>query len=105
MSRGRKEAKHVRSILGDILSRLETNAKKGSSVGEAWHAATDDQTRAHARAISLKNNVLTVVVRDSVWLYKMMLEKKSLLERFNGNYKGRKKAADIKFRVGASEFL
>ena len=100
----RKEAKHVKGILDGILSKLETSTRKGNAVSEAWAEAADEKTRAHARPVSIKNGVLTVVVQDSVWLYKLLLEKQKLLEKFNEKYAGRKKAADMRFRVGASEF-
>lgn len=101
----KKETRHVRSILDGLISKLETGAKKGNAITEAWNGAADEETKAHARAVSLKGGVLTVVVQDSVWLYKMLLEKKKILGKFNDNYSGRKKAAEIKFRVGASEFI
>lgn len=100
----KKEARHVKGILDGILSKLETGKRKGNAVSEAWMKAAGEETRAHARPVNIKNGVLTVVVQDSVWLYKLLLEKRKLLERFNENYPGRKKAADMRFRVGASEF-
>ena len=101
----KRDARHVRSILDGLISKLETGAKKGNAILDAWNASADETTRAHARAVSLKGGVLTVVVQDSVWLYKLLLEKKSVLNRFNDNYSGRKKAAEMRLRVGASEFI
>ncbi|MDD3088562.1 MAG: DUF721 domain-containing protein [Candidatus Omnitrophica bacterium] len=96
----KKEARHVRGILGGILSRLEKGASKTNAISEAWCAAADEETRDHARPVSMKNGVLVVLVRDSVWLYKMTLNKKRMLKEFNDHYKGRKKALEIRFRVG-----
>lgn len=101
----KREAKHVRSVLDGLISKLETGAKKGNAVLEAWNASIDEKTRMHARAVSLKGTVLTIVVQDSVWLHKLTMEKRNILRKFNENYSGRKKAAEARFRVGAAEFI
>ena len=41
-----------------------------------------------------------VIVENSSWLYKLTLEKKRTIEKFNEGYPGRKKVKDIRFRVG-----
>lgn len=101
----KREAKHVRGILDELLRKIETGAKKTNAVSEAWRDAIDEEIRAHARPISMKNGVLMIAAQDSVWAYKLMLEKKEIIKKFNEKYTGRKKATEIRLRVGAAENL
>ena len=64
-------------------------------------AATSEEIREHARPASFKNGILLVIVANSAWLYKLSLEKKTTLEKFNEEYAGKRKAEDIRFRVGS----
>lgn len=98
----KQEARHVKGVLDGLLKKWEEGAvKKGTAVRQAWMAAAGDEARKHAHAVSLKNGALMVIVENSVWLYKLTLDKKDILERFNETYSGRKKARDIRFRVGS----
>lgn len=101
----KKETKHVRGILDGLLRKIESGAKKTTAVSEAWIEAADEETKAHARPVCLKNGIMTVAVENSVWMYKLMLEKKEIIRKFNEKYSGRKKATEIRFRVGAAENL
>ncbi|GEM_PF-769690 len=97
----KSNAGHIGKILDGLLRTWERGpARKGDAVRAAWAAATKGETKKHARPISLKRGVLLVLVEDSSWLYELTIEKKDILKRFNENYTGRKKAADIRFRVG-----
>jgi len=94
--------KHVRGVLDGLLRKWEQGpVKKGSAVRKAWLDAAEDEVSAHARPVSLKNGTLLILVENSSWLYKLTMEKKDILRKFNENYTGRKKAADIRFRIGA----
>lgn len=96
--------RHVRGILDGLLRKWEQGAvRKGNAVRMAWAAATEDKTATHTRPISLKNGTLLILVENSSWLYKLTMEKKNTLEKFNKHYTGRKKAADIRFRIGTLE--
>ena len=98
-----KKARHIRNVVDDLLNRWEkTTVKKGNAVREAWSEITEEETKKHARPVSLKNGTLMVMVDNSSWLYKMTLEKNNVLQKFNKAYKGRKKARDIRFRIGAT---
>lgn len=97
----KRDARHVRGIVDDLIQRWEHGAvKKTNAVMGAWCEAVEERTRKHTRPISLKNGVLMVIVENSSWLYELTLEKKGIIEKFNDGYTGRKKAKDIRFRVG-----
>ncbi len=100
----RKDARHVGGILDGLITKLEKGAvKKGNAVRMAWRAASGEETAKHTRPVSLKNGVLMVIVENSVWLYKLTLEKMDIMNKFNNVYTGRKKANNIRFRVGSTD--
>lgn len=99
-----QKAKHVRGVVGDLLKKWEDGAvKKGTALRDAWMESIDEKVKGHARPISMKRGILLVEVEDSVWLYKLTLEKRKILDRFNEKYTGRIKAKDMRCRVGTLE--
>lgn len=98
----KKETRHVGGIVDDLLQKWETGkAKKGNAVKDAWIKAVGKNINDHAHPVNFRNNNLTVIVDNSTWLYKLTIEKKELLRKFNEEYSGRKKAENIRFRVGS----
>lgn len=93
---------HVRQVLDDLLAKWEKGEKsKGNAVREAWAQAVGEEIKKNTRPVSLKNNIMVVIVEESSWLYKLTLEKRNILNRFNEHYRGRKKPAEIRFRIGS----
>ena len=100
----KRDAGHVRGILDGLIRKWEDGSyKKSNAVMDAWKIAAGEEMLKHARPVSLKKGVMMVIVEDSVWLYSLTIEKRTLLDRFNKNYTGKKKAKDIRFRVGAAD--
>lgn len=97
----KKEAKHVGSVLDDLLAKWgKERVERRDLVMAAWKAAVPDDERKHARPVSLKRGILMVAVENPAWLYKFTLEKRETMKRFNENYAGKRKAKDIRFRIG-----
>lgn len=97
-----KKNEHVRFVLDDLLKKWDKEkVGKGKAVREAWVYAAGEKTVKQSKPVSLKKGVLVVVVEDTSWLYRLTLEKRTLLSKFNEKYPGRKKAVDIRFRVGS----
>ncbi len=97
----KKNSGHIGGIIEGFIKKLaEGSAKRANSVTSAWIASTEKETQRNAAPVSLKNGVLIVLVENSTWMYKLMLEKRELLKNINENYAGRKKIKDIRFRVG-----
>ncbi|MGB2600265.1 MAG: DUF721 domain-containing protein [Candidatus Omnitrophota bacterium] len=97
----KRNAKNIGRIVDGLIRKWQTGSKeRGKAIGDAWKAATNEETRSKTQLVSYKNGTLTVIVVDSPWLYKLTLEKRGIVEKFNQNYKGKKKAQDIRFRVG-----
>lgn len=98
----KKETRHVRGIVDDLLQQLGAGkAKKGNAVKDAWSQAVGKKINDHAHPVNFRNKNLTVIVDNSTWLYKLTIEKRDILQKFNEAYEGRKKAEDIRFRVGS----
>ncbi len=101
----RKEVKHVRGVVEKLLQKWQGGTvKKGSAIRQAWTAAMKEEAKGQAWPIDLKNGVLTVNVGNSAWLYTLTMEKKNIINRFNENYTGRKKAKTIRFRIGVTDY-
>ncbi|HPN72386.1 MAG TPA: DUF721 domain-containing protein [Candidatus Omnitrophota bacterium] len=93
---------HVKQVLDGLIARWEKDrVKKGGAVAEAWAHAAGEDGKKHSKPVSLKNGTLVVLTEDSSWLYRFTLEKRTILSRFNEKYGGRKKPADIRFRIGS----
>ncbi|MFH1846110.1 MAG: DUF721 domain-containing protein [Candidatus Omnitrophota bacterium] len=97
----KEQARHVKGVVENILRKWEKGkVKRGSAVKAAWLEAVDSKAKQHTRPVSFKNGTLMAIVENSSWLYKMTLDKRKMLLEFNKHYTGRKKAKDIRFRVG-----
>lgn len=97
-----RDSKHVGGILDGLIRKWESgHVKKGSAVRKAWSEATPEETKTYSRPVSLKKGVLLVVVENSTRLYDLTLKKKEILRKFNEKYTGKKKASDIRFRIGS----
>lgn len=93
---------HVRQVLSELISKWEKDKnRKGTAVREAWDYAVGEDIKKHTKPVSLKNNTMVVIVEDTPWLYKLTLDKRNILSRFNEKYSGRKKPLDIRFRIGS----
>lgn len=91
----------LKGAVDALMKRWEQGSvRKASRVREAWVKSVDDDILQKAAPVSLKKGVLTVAAINSSWLYRLTMEKRSLLEEFNKNYAPGKKAKDIRFRIG-----
>jgi len=100
----RYNTRPLKDVVGALLGKLEKGAaKKGSAAIAAWQSVAGEGANNHSVPISFKKGILTVIVENSSWLYQLTFNKKNILKKFNEKYEGRKKAEDIKFRVGVVE--
>ena len=97
----KNDPRHVRGVIAGLLQKWQKGTyKKANAVMLAFSSAVEEEAKKHARPVSLKNGTLMIIVENSPWLYKLTLEKKKILKTFNEKYTGRKKAKEIRFRVG-----
>ena len=99
-SRGRD----IEDIVRGLLNKLEGgNVKQGNAVRLAWRAAAGEHALGHTQPVSFKKGTLMVIVENSTWLYKLTMEKKKIIEKFNETYTGRQKLEEVRFRVGDTD--
>ena len=99
-----KRTVHIGDVLDGLIRKLDQGKrKKGSAVKKAWVTAINEETLKHTRPVSFKNGTIIVIVENSAWLYKLTLEKHLIIKKFNEEYTGRKKAKEIRFRIGSLE--
>lgn len=98
----RQRTKHVGQVLDGLLNKWEKEKeKKGGAVREAWAHAVGETVKKHTKPVSLKKGTIVVIVEDTSWLYRLTLEKRNILAKFNEKYSGRKKPTEIRFRIGS----
>lgn len=97
-----KRTGHVKHVLSELISKWEKDkVRKGGAVREAWAFAVGEDAKKHTKPVSLKNGTMVVITEDTSWLYRLTLEKRKILSKFNEKYSGRKKPVDIRFRIGS----
>ena len=99
MKRIKHSPEYIKDILGKVVKKLE--AKKRGNKGEilkSWGDITGD-IASHARPVIIKQQVLTVEVDSSAWLYALNLKKRKILEDIKKAV-GEEKIKDIRFKIG-----
>jgi len=90
----------LKDVLKKVISNLQKREEEEGSLFKAWEEAVGEKTAKHTKPVFFKEKRLIVNVSDSPRLYKLTLEKKKLIERFNKNMKGKKKIKELQFRIG-----
>ncbi len=90
----------LKDIIKKVISGLEKRQEEETDIFKAWQAAAGRKAAAHTKPVLFKGKRLVVNVSDSSWLYKLTLEKKGIIKKFNENVKSRKKAGELQFRIG-----
>ena len=97
----KKQPGHVKGILDGLLSKWEKQTvKRANALFKAWVQVVPEKERIYTKPVSFKKGTLLVIVENSTMLYKLTLEKRIILKKINEAYVGRKKVADIRFRIG-----
>ena len=73
----------LKNVLKTIISGIEEKAQEEENVRKIWEKAAGKKTARHTKVAFLKAKKLVVTVSDSAWLYKLTLEKKNIIEKFN----------------------
>lgn len=88
---------HVGTLLAEAL-RDPARIRQALGVWPAWEEAVGPQIAAAAKPIALKEGVLLVHVRHSVWLQELQQQKATLLRRIQSIPAGAA-VKDLRFRV------
>ncbi|OGW74814.1 MAG: hypothetical protein A2Z72_06040 [Omnitrophica bacterium RBG_13_46_9] len=95
-----KKPEPLKGVLNKIISNLKKKEEYEAGIIKLWEKTVGKSASKHARPAFLRAKRLVVNVSDSSWLYKLTLEKDSLLRRFNENLKSRRKVRELQFRIG-----
>jgi len=90
----------LKDIIKKVISSLEKREQEELDIVKTWEDAAGKKASKHTKPAFLKSKRLVVNVSDSSWLYKLTLEKDSLIQGFNKNLKGKKKIKELQFRIG-----
>lgn len=71
---------HIATLLAEAL-RDPARVREALGVWPAWEEAVGPQIAAAAKPVSLRDGVLTVHVRTSVWMQELSAQRESLLKR------------------------
>jgi len=89
----------LKDLVKGIISDLEKRDEKEELLKEAWEKSVGKNNAKHTKIAFLKGKRLVVNVSDSTRLYKLSLEKKSLINKLNESIKSKKKIKEIQFRI------
>ena len=90
----------LKDVVKKVISGLEKRQEEEHDIIKAWQKAAGRKAAAHTKLVLFKGKRLVVNVSDSSWLYKLTLEKKGIIKKFNESVKSRKKAGELQFRIG-----
>ena len=86
----KSQPRHLEDIVSGLIRRWEEkDLKKGNAVRTAWKAAAGEKATGHTQPAGFKKGTLMMIVENSAWLYKLTLEKRDIIKKFNENYTGR----------------
>jgi len=102
--KGRRQPISLEEVVGGLVRKWEKGEyKRGNAVRAAWLSSAGQEAAGHTQPVSFKKGILMVVVENSGWLYKLTMEKRNIIAKFNEEYTGRQKLAEIRFRIGKTE--
>jgi predicted nucleic acid-binding Zn ribbon protein len=89
---------------GNILDRLTTNMGIAARLEHEkavvlWEEAVGRNIARRARAVSIRNGILFVIVRNSAWLQELSLLREGIIEKLNSLI-GKNVVREIVFRMG-----
>ncbi len=83
----------IKDTVQSIIKNLKAKTKdKKSATFKAFKKSLRPRERFHVRCVSLRDDIMTVNVDSSVWLYQLNQKKETLLKKLA--------IKDIKFRIG-----
>lgn len=91
----------IGQVLSGLLARLRPEAETGMlDVWKEWDGVVGEETARNARPAAFKGSILLVEVTSPAWIHHLQFLKADLITRLNSAL-GRRRVADIKFKVSA----
>ena len=95
-----KKSAPLGDVVKKVIADLEKRDRDEIDILKIWEKAAGKAASKHTRLAFLKARRLVINVSDSSWLYKLALEKKKIIEKFNKNLTGKKKIRELQLRIG-----
>ena len=90
----------IGGVITQVIKKLDAKTHgQREDVVKAWQDAIEKDAGSHTKPVAIKNNILTIEVDSSAWLYILSLKKKSILASMQKTA-GKEKIEDIRFRIG-----
>ena len=100
MRRKTRKPEDIKGIVGKVIGKIEKQGPgKKEKVVASWKRAAGERAASHSRPVSIKQQVLTIEVDSSTWLYTLNLKRASILKDIK-NALREYKVEDIRFRIG-----
>lgn len=97
---GRDAPIRIEEPLGRVLERAAPVGRRLLAVKQRWRAIVSPRTLEHARPTSIRRNVLTLTVTDSLWMSELMYFVPEFLAALNESLPGDQAIEKIRLRVG-----
>ena len=95
-----KKPEEIGLIISQLIKKLDTKTHGSiQEIVQAWQNAVEAKALPHTKPVAIKQNILTIEVDSSTWLYFLSLKKKNILENMK-KILGKGKIEDIRFRIG-----
>lgn len=91
------------TVFNQIKKKLKISEFYDLNINKIWKEATGDLISQVSMPIHFEEGVLTVNVRDTIWVNELNLLKKEIINRINENL-GKERLNDIRYRVGIVKF-
>ena len=89
--------------LAEAIARFQNRVAPPTLLGEVqrhWAPALGEEIAAHAEPVSERSGVITARCDSAVWAAELTMLSRSLCDRLNGEFEGRRPVLAIKFTAG-----
>lgn len=93
----------IDNVFNQIKKKLKISEFYDLNLNKIWKEATGDLISQVSMPIHLEEGVLTVNVRDTIWVNELNLLKREIINRINENL-GKEMLKDIRYKVGIVKF-
>jgi len=97
---GRDAPVKIEEPLGRVLERAAPVGRRLLAVKRRWRDIVSPRTLEHARPTSIRRDVLTITVTDSLWMSELTYFVPEFLEALNGSLPADQAIGKIRLRVG-----
>lgn len=92
----------LKDVIKTVITNLKKKEKQESDILKTWEKTAGKKASKHTKPVFLKKKRLVVNISDSSWLYKLTLDKRALIKKFNYHLKDpKKKIKELQFKIAS----